>query len=215
MAQNKKKKLKKIKLLINALREDINAKYNRVLPLNEYLGNRWEKASYLKWGERSNCYDSAYIFGDVKVGKNTFVGPFCILDGGGGLKIGEFCSIAAGVQIYTHHSVKWANSGGEESLQYAPVVIEDYCYIGPNSVISMGVTIGKGAIVGACSFVNKDVPPFTKVAGCPAKIISTNTGGNMKDINLVCGGGGILALFAEATSCRISLWHRGVKNAAA
>lgn len=198
MAQNKKKKLKKIKLLINALREDINAKYNRVLPLNEYLGNRWEKASYLKWGERSNCYDSAYIFGDVKVGKNTFVGPFCILDGGGGLKIGEFCSIAAGVQIYTHHSVKWANSGGEESLQYAPVVIEDYCYIGPNSVISMGVTIGKGAIVGACSFVNKDVPPFTKVAGCPAKIISTNTGGNMKDINLVCGGGGDFSSFCRS-----------------
>lgn len=120
MAQSKKKKLKKIKFLINTLREDINVKYHRVLPLNEYLGNRWEKASYLQWGEGSNCYDSAYIFGDVKVGENTFVGPFCILDGGGGLRIGKFCSISAGVQIYTHHSVRWANSGGRESLQYAP-----------------------------------------------------------------------------------------------
>ena len=189
--KHKNKKLRNLKALMYFLRNDKKAKYNRVLPLNEYIGDRWEKSKYLKWGEGSNCYDNVYIFGDVKVGENTFVGPFCILDGGGGLEIGKFCSIAAGVQIYTHHSVKWANSGGKESLQYAPVVIEDYCYIGPNAVISMGVTIGKGAIVGACSFVNKDVPPFTKVAGCPAKTISTNTGGNMKDINpLVRGGGG-------------------------
>lgn len=194
MAQNKKKNILKHKRKVfdffSYLRNDKKLKYNRVLPLNEYLNDRWKKAKYLQWGNGSNCYDSAYIFGDVQVGENTFVGPFCILDGGGGLKIGKFCSIAAGVQIYTHHSVKWANSGGKESLQYAPVVIEDYCYIGPNSVISMGVTIGKGAIVGACSFVNKNVPPYTKVAGCPARIISTNIGENMKDINPLMRGGG-------------------------
>lgn len=213
--KQKNKQLKNLRALIYFLRDNKKAKYHRVLPLNEYLGDRWEKSKYLKWGEGSNCYDSVYIFGDVQVGENTFVGPFSILDGGGGLRIGKFCSISAGVQIYTHNSVQWSHQGGG-SLEYAPVVIEDYCYIGPNAVISMGVTIGKGSVVGACSFVNKDVPPYTKVAGCPAKTIATNIGENMNHTNLVnpAGGGGILALFAEATPCRISLWHRGVKNAA-
>ncbi|WP_300743271.1 acyltransferase [Helicobacter sp. UBA3407] len=196
------KQKRKIFSFFSYLRDRKKIKYNRVLPLNEYLSNRWEKANYLQWGEGSNCYDNVYVFGDVQVGENTFVGPFCILDGGGGLRIGKFCSISAGVQIYTHNSVQWSHQGGG-SLEYAPVVIEDYCYIGPNSVISMGVTIGKGAIVGACSFVNKNVPPYTKVAGCPARIISTNIGGNMKDINpLVCVGGGD---FLKAPAL---LWHR-------
>lgn len=178
----------KILKLFVKLRDNKKLKYNRVMPLNEYFNDRWEKASYLKWGEGSNCYDNVYIFGNVEVGENTFVGPFCILEGSGGLKIGKFCSISAGVQIYTHNSVQWSSSGGKESKVYAPVVIEDNCYIGPNAVISMGVKISKGAVVGACSFVNKDVPPYTKVAGCPAKII----GGIMNQNNSnPAGGGGI------------------------
>ncbi|TLD84589.1 acyltransferase [Helicobacter sp. MIT 11-5569] len=180
---------RKISHLFSQLRDNKKLEYNRVLPFNEYLNDRWEKANYLKWGERSNCYDSVYVFGDVEVGENTFIGPFCILDGGGGLRIGKFCSISAGVQIYTHNSVQWSNQGGKEPLEFSPVIIEDYCYVGPNSVISMGVRIGKGAVVGACSFVNKDVPPYTKVAGCPARII----GGIMnQNNNNPAGGGGYL-----------------------
>jgi acetyltransferase-like isoleucine patch superfamily enzyme len=52
-----------------------------------------------------------------------------------------------------------------------PVVIFDHVWIGANSVILKGVTIGEGAIVGAGSVVTKDVPPYTIVAGNPAKII--------------------------------------------
>ena len=175
MKKKKKSKIKeKILLLFHSSRNNIKGKYSRVLPFGEYLNNRWEKADYLQWGKGSNCYDNVYIFGDVKVGEYTFVGPFCILDGSGGLKIGSYCSISAGVQIYTHNSVEWSNQGGEKPLIYAPVVIGDNCYIGPNAVISMGVTIGKGAIIGACSFVNKDVPPYAKVAGIPAKSIKDN-----------------------------------------
>lgn len=134
--------------------------YHRVLPFSEYFNDRFKKAEKLGWGAGSSCYDSVYIYGDVSVGKNTFVGPFCVLDGSGGLEIGESCSIAAGVHIYTYNSVKWATSGGKEMLEYSPVKIGNNCYIGPNCVISMGVTIGDGAIVGAGSFVNKDVQAF-------------------------------------------------------
>lgn len=174
--------------------------YNRVLPLSEYLNDRAKKAKNLGWGEGSSCYDNVYIFGDVKVGKNTFVGPFCILDGSGGLEIGSFCSISAGVHIYTHNSVKWAFSGGEKSYEYDLVVIEDHCYIGPNVVITQGVRISKGAVIGACSFVNCDVPPYTKVAGIPAKKIGESK--NMECRNFkeeFSGGGGYLESFVAHT----------------
>ncbi len=51
------------------------------------------------------------------------------------------------------------------------ITLEDDCWIGANSVIVLGVTIGKHAIVAAGSVVTKDVAPFTIVAGSPAKII--------------------------------------------
>jgi acetyltransferase-like isoleucine patch superfamily enzyme len=51
------------------------------------------------------------------------------------------------------------------------IVIEDYVWINFNCIILKGVTIGKGAIVAAGSVVTKDVPPFTLVAGNPAKVI--------------------------------------------
>ncbi|NJN10180.1 MAG: acyltransferase [Richelia sp. RM2_1_2] len=53
----------------------------------------------------------------------------------------------------------------------APVVIHNFVWIGANSVILKGITIGEGAIVGAGSVVTKDVPAWTIVAGNPAKII--------------------------------------------
>ncbi|WP_104722763.1 acyltransferase, partial [Helicobacter mesocricetorum] len=164
--------------------------YNRVLPLSEYFNDRVKKAKKLGWGEGSSCYDNVYIFGDVRVGRHTFVGPFCVLDGSGGLEIGSSCSISAGVHIYTHNSVKWAFSGGKESYEYAPVIIEDDCYIGPNAVITQGVKISKGAVVGACSFVNCDVPSFTKVAGIPAKKIGESKNMDYKKLQEEFSGGG-------------------------
>ena len=53
----------------------------------------------------------------------------------------------------------------------APIIIEDFAWIGAESFIMMGVTIGKGAIVGARASVYKDVEPWTVVGGNPAKFI--------------------------------------------
>jgi acetyltransferase-like isoleucine patch superfamily enzyme len=53
----------------------------------------------------------------------------------------------------------------------APVVIEEYAWIGIGSLILKGVRIGRGAIVAAGSVVTKDVPPMCTVAGVPAKVI--------------------------------------------
>ena len=111
------------------------------------------------------------MIADVKVGKNTWIGPFTVLDGTGGLEIGDTCSISAGVQIYTHDTVEWAISGGAHPKELARVRIGNHCYIGPNAIISKGVSIGDGCVIGANSFVNKDVPEGAKAWGSPAKII--------------------------------------------
>jgi acetyltransferase-like isoleucine patch superfamily enzyme len=135
------------------------------------LQDRWEKAEFLNFGKGASIYDSSYIFGEVSVGENTWVGPFTILDGSGGLSIGSNCSISAGVQIYSHDTVKSAISGGVEPYEYAKTRIEDNCYVGPNTIIAKGVHLKKGTIVGANSFVNKSFEENSKIAGNPAKII--------------------------------------------
>jgi acetyltransferase-like isoleucine patch superfamily enzyme len=156
---------------IQLRRQAIKARYNRVLPLNELLADRWEKARYLGFGKGTSVYDSAIIIGDVSVGENTWIGPFVILDGSGKLIIGSNCSISAGVQIYSHDSVRWAVSGGKEKYEYAPTMIGDNCYIGPNTIISKGVSIGNNTIIGANSFVNVSIESGVKAAGNPARIL--------------------------------------------
>lgn len=159
------------KKLIRRMQNELRKKYDRCLPINELFSDRWEKAKYLGFGEKTSIYDSAHVFGDVKVGRNTWIGPFVILDGSGGLTIGDNCSISAGVQIYTHDTVEWAVSGGVAPYVHARIAIGNNCYLGPNTIIAKGVTLGDGCIVGANSFVNCSFPDNTKVAGNPAKEI--------------------------------------------
>ena len=74
------------------------------------------------------------------------------------MEIGDYCSISAGVHIYTHHAAKWSTSFGKDSVEKSSTTIGDGVYIGPNTVIQMGVNIGDKAVIGAMSFVNKDIP---------------------------------------------------------
>jgi acetyltransferase-like isoleucine patch superfamily enzyme len=153
------------------LQKQKKVKFDRYLPLNELLIDRSKKAELLKFGKGTTIHDSSHVYGDVTVGENTWIGPFTILDGSGILIIGSNCSISSGVQIYTHDTIKWAVSGGESPCEYGNVVVEDNCYIGPNSIIEKGVTLKSGTIVGANSFVNKTFPEGSKIAGNQSKQI--------------------------------------------
>lgn len=59
----------------------------------------------------------------------------------------------------------------ERDYSISPVKIEDNVWIGEGAFVSMGVTIGKGSVIGAHSFVNKDVPPYCIAVGSPARVI--------------------------------------------
>lgn len=157
---------KKLVSFILRKREEVKTNFSRVLPTNELFSDRWEKAKYLNFGDKSSIYDSSYVFGNVEVGKNCWVGPFTILDGSGGsLKIGDNCNVSAGVHIYTHDTVDRVIHGDE--IKTADVKIGNNVYIGPNTVISKGVSIGDNVVIGSNSFVNKDIPSNLKAFGSP------------------------------------------------
>lgn len=153
------------------LRENINENWNRVLPFNEEFTDRWEKAKYLGCGEGSSIYDSSVIIGTVKIGKHCWIGPFTLLDSSGGLTIGDYCHISAGVQIYTHDTIKWVLTKGKQSYEKNQTTIGDCCHIGSMSIIVKGVKIGDHCVIGANSFVNKDIPSNSIAVGSHARII--------------------------------------------
>ena len=100
--------LSELKELWQARQSEVADKWQRTLPFGDYIVDRWERARVLGFGEGTSIYDSSVVLGEVKVGKNTWIGPFTVLDGSGGLEIGSNCSISSGVQIYSHDSINWA-----------------------------------------------------------------------------------------------------------
>jgi acetyltransferase-like isoleucine patch superfamily enzyme len=160
-----------LKQLKQGLDDQMLKDFHRSLPYADVLFDRWERAKNLGCGDGTSIYDSCCIFGTIKVGKNTWIGPYTILDGSGGLEIGDSCSISAGVQIYSHDSVEWAVSGGSKPYEYASTKIGNNCYIGPNTIVSKGVEIGEGSIIGANSFVNSSYPAGSKIGGSPARLL--------------------------------------------
>lgn len=143
---------------------------NRHWPAEELTTDRWARARELGFGEDSCVHNSSYIYGEVNAGSHVWVGPFALLDASGGLTIGDFTMICAGVQVYSHDSVRWALSGGVAACEKGPVRIGSRCYIGAGSIITRGVNIGDGCVVGAGSLVNRDLPAGAIAVGSPARV---------------------------------------------
>lgn len=115
----------------------------------------------------------AWFVGEPSIGEGTWIGPFCLIDGSGGLEIGRACDIAAGVHIYTHSSARRCVTDRKVALDRVPVRIGDCTFIGAHSVILMGVTIGNNCVVGAGSVVTKDLPDHSVAVGTPARVVGT------------------------------------------
>jgi acetyltransferase-like isoleucine patch superfamily enzyme len=106
---------------------------------------------------------------DLTIGRNTIINPHCLLDGRGGLLIGDNVNISSHVLLLAGtHDVQ----NGEEFAGFAErIVIEDYVWLCTRAMILAGVTIGRGAVVAAGAVVTKSVEPHTIVAGIPARKI--------------------------------------------
>ncbi len=150
----------------------VRAEWHRTLAFGDYVSDRWEKARALGWGEGSSVYDSCLVLGDVAVGADVWVGPYTVLDGSGGLNVGDGCTVAAGVQVYTHDNIAQTVTGGAAEIERAPVAIGNRTYLGPNVVVTKGVTIGSGCVVGAGALVTRSLPDACLAVGTPARVVA-------------------------------------------
>jgi len=128
----------------------------------------------LKLGNKSYIYGRSEIRAPnhIRIGQNTIIGHSAILDGRGGLDIGNNVNLSSGVWIWTVEHV--VNDSNFCSVTEG-VVIEDYAWLSCRTVILPGVRIGYGAVVCAGAVVTKNVEPYSIVAGVPARIIGERT----------------------------------------
>ena len=137
----------------------------------------------IKIGKGSTLHMGARFYNpwNIRIGEDSIIGEGAVLDGRDKLLIGDHVDIASEVMIYNaQHDVK------DPSFRAicAPVVIQDYVFIGPRAIILPGVTIRKGAVVGAGAVVTKDVEIGAIVGGVPAKQIGVR---DVKDLNYRLG----------------------------
>lgn len=106
--------------------------------------------------------------GRIRIGAHTDIGGSCLIDGRGGIDIGDNVNISSYTKLITGSHLPDDPNFTEEFL---PISIGDHAWIGTGAIILGGVTIGEGAIVGAGAVVTKDVPEFAIVGGVPARFI--------------------------------------------
>lgn len=115
----------------------------------------------------------AWFVGDPVIGPGCWIGAFTVIDGSGGLTIGEGCDISAGAQIYTHSTVKRVVSGRVSDIERAPTTIGSFVHVGAGAIVLMGATIGDHSVVGAGAIVPQHTvaPAWSLLVGSPAKIV--------------------------------------------
>ncbi|MCO5795729.1 MAG: acyltransferase [Dolichospermum sp. LBC05a] len=182
----KHQKLEKFKQLSNSATFDSSVKF---------LGNcdNWmNDKSLITIGKNGLILGELAVFsygGKIEIGEDCYIGEGTRIRSANSIKIGNEVMISDNDTIYDtdahslNHTLRHQEfvevvilnnlikDAKELDVKSAPVSIEDHVWIGFNAAILKGVTIGKGAIIGASSVVTKDVEAFTVVVGNPAKVI--------------------------------------------
>ncbi|MGG4000227.1 2,3,4,5-tetrahydropyridine-2,6-dicarboxylate N-acetyltransferase [Anoxybacillus kestanbolensis] len=142
-----------------------NDRRNSAIPLLDlkHIKARIEPGAIIRdqvqMGDNAVIMMGAVINIGAVVGEGTMIDMNAVL--GGRATVGKNCHVGAGAVL----------AGVIEPPSAKPVIVEDDVMIGANAVILEGVTVGKGAVVAAGAIVTEDVPPYTVVAGVPARVI--------------------------------------------
>lgn len=147
----------------------INHKFNLVLPYTGEWFSLMKELFYNKLGDNSVVMNQLTVVlpKNVTIGKNVIIMNGALLMAEGGITIMDKVMIAADVKLITNYHDPYERN----VLICKPILIKEGTWIGAGSTILPGVVIGKYAIIGADSLVNKDVPDYAVVVGNLAKII--------------------------------------------
>ncbi|MFQ1021997.1 sugar O-acetyltransferase [Avibacterium paragallinarum] len=107
----------------------------------------------------------------IEVGENFFANYHCTLLDSGGIKIGDNVMFAPNVSLYTVGHPLDPELRQQDWEQALPIIIGNNVWIGGNTIILGGVTIGDNSVIGAGSLVNKNIPANSLAMGSPAKVI--------------------------------------------
>lgn len=99
---------------------------------------------------------------NLELGEKTDIGAFTYINAKKGVVIEDDVQIGSHCSIYSVSTID-----GQEGK----VVLKKGCKIGSHSVIMPGITVGKNSVVGAFSFVNRDIPSDVVAVGIPVKVI--------------------------------------------
>jgi acetyltransferase-like isoleucine patch superfamily enzyme len=121
----------------------------------DWVGPRFDDMGMTQWGWRVSYREN------FELGENVEIGTFTMIDAWHGVAIEDDVKIGFGCSILSNSTID------EKSGR---VVLRRGCRLGSNSVVMPGVEIGENAVVGANSFVNRNVPPGEMWFGSPAKL---------------------------------------------
>jgi acetyltransferase-like isoleucine patch superfamily enzyme len=111
--------------------------------------------------------------GQIEIGSHVYVGPYSILRGDGGLRIGDDVLISPQVVIMSanHNYRDKSRLIREQGETFKGIVIENDVWIGAGAKVMDGVAVSAGAVVAAGAVVTRDVAPYMVVGGVPARVI--------------------------------------------
>ena len=124
------------------------------------------------------------VYAPIKIGRYVHIANGVHIQSIDEFKIGDFAAISSGTRMYSGSNTYETPDGREKDvllsmsasappeLQYvrkAPVIIEEYAFVGLNCAVLPGVRIGRGAIIGAGAVVTRDIPPYSIAVGTPAR----------------------------------------------
>ncbi|WP_146078142.1 DapH/DapD/GlmU-related protein [Subtercola sp. Z020] len=118
-------------------------------------------------GEGSTVSRGTTVFdiGRIVIGRDCSIGFRCLLDARGTITLGDNVVLASDTQIITGTHIIDSDTFDAE---FSPVVIDSFAWVASRCTILPGVSIGRGAVVGACSLVRSDVAAMDVAAGVPA-----------------------------------------------
>lgn len=158
------------------------------------IENALQRARYIRYIPKFNEVGNEIILDkdiyfnkpyNISIGDGTFIGQNVVLNAIEEISFGENCAIAAGSYFMT-----WNHIINDRTIELRvtgkeaePINVKDGAWVGYNSVILPGVTIGNGAVVAAGAVVTKDVPDWTVVGGVPATPIAIRTDDGLEYID--------------------------------